>query len=271
MNDSIFELRQISKVFASNRDSSELSVLQGINLDIRENEFVCIVGPSGCGKSTLLRIISGLEPVTSGTVLYRGEPLVKPTQAIGMVFQNYSLMPWLNAEGNIGLGLNFKRMDHPKQTAIVDHYLKIIGLEKFRKAYPHELSGGMQQRVAIARSLANDPDVVLMDEPFGALDAYTRIQLQQELLRIWENHKKTIIFVTHSVDEAIYLADRILLMSRRNGSIEHDIRIDMPRIRDRSDPTYAKLNQALLKELEQLNRLAPANEESILDSEERRA
>lgn len=257
MTEEIFKLQNISKVFVTGRDEARLSVLKDIDLSIGENEFVCIVGPSGCGKSTLLRIIAGLETASGGTVLYRNQPLLKPTQAIGMVFQNYSLMPWLNVEDNIALGLNFKKMEKGSKQEIVAHYLEIIGLEKFRKAYPHELSGGMQQRVAIARSLANDPDVVLMDEPFGALDAYTRIQLQKELLRIWQKEKKTILFVTHSVDEAIYLADRILLMSRREGAIEHDIRVDMPRIRERSNPTYARLNQELLDELEQLNNLVP--------------
>lgn len=253
MSDLIFQLKNVRKDFINSGDESLLTVLEDTSLDIRENEFVCLVGPSGCGKSTLLRIISGLEPATSGTVLYRGQPHEKATQAIGMVFQNYSLMPWLDVEENIGMGLTFKKMEKAEKKEIVDHYLDIVGLTKFRKAHPHELSGGMQQRVAIARSLANDPDVVLMDEPFGALDAYTRIQLQKELLRIWETHKKTIIFVTHSVDEAVYLADRILLMSRRNGVIEHDIRVDMPRIRDRSNPEYARLNKTLLDELENLN------------------
>ena len=257
MSDLIFQLQNVHKDFINDRDGSTLTVLKDTTLDIRENEFVCLVGPSGCGKSTLLRIIAGLEPATGGTVQYRGQLHQEPTQAIGMVFQNYSLMPWLNVEDNIGLGLTFKKMKPAEKKEIVDHYLEIVGLTKFRKAYPHELSGGMQQRVAIARSLANDPDVILMDEPFGALDAYTRIQLQKELLRIWQNGKKTIIFVTHSVDEAVYLADRILLMSRRNGAIEEDIWIDMPRIRDRSDPAYAKLNQDLLDELEQLNSPLP--------------
>lgn len=253
MSDLIFQLKNVRKDFTTNQAGGVLTVLKDTLLDIRENEFVCLVGPSGCGKSTLLRIIAGLEPATTGTVLYRDEPHDRPSQAIGMVFQNYSLMPWLNVEDNIGLGLTFKKTASGERKQVVDHYLEIVGLTKFRKAYPHELSGGMQQRVAIARSLANDPDVLLMDEPFGALDAFTRIQLQKELLRIWENDKKTIIFVTHSVDEAVYLADRILLMSRREGAIEHDIRVDMPRIRDRSDPAYANLTQTLLDELEQLN------------------
>ncbi len=255
MEQPIIRVEDISKSFVSEGGKNDLSVLKNINLDIRENEFVCIVGPSGCGKSTLLRILAGLEASTEGRVVYRGQTLNKPTREIGLVFQNYSLMPWLNVEDNIALGLDFKKLPREDKQNTVDKYLKIIGLESFRRSMPHELSGGMQQRVAIARSLANDPDVVLMDEPFGALDAYTRIQLQKELLRIWQQDKKTIIFVTHSVDEAIYLADRIILMSKRNGSIEQDIRVDMPRIRDRSDQRYARLNQTLLDELEQLNNI----------------
>lgn len=255
MIQSILSIDKISKTFNPEGNRESLPVLENINIDIQENEFVCIIGPSGCGKSTLLRIVAGLEPSTEGTVIYRGEKLNKPRKEIGMVFQNYSLMPWLNVEDNISMGLNFKRVPKLEKKKTVDEFLKIIGLENFRKSYPHELSGGMQQRVAIARALANNPDVVLMDEPFGALDAYTRILLQKELLRIWEYDKKTIIFVTHSVDEAIYLADRIILMSRRHGHIDREIYVDIPRIRDRSDSRYAKLTQELLEELEQLNNL----------------
>lgn len=251
----IISVNNITKTFNSEGRLGDLTVLQNMNVDIQENEFVCIVGPSGCGKSTLLRLIAGLESPTEGNVIYRGENLIKPQKEIGMVFQNYSLMPWLNVEDNIAMGLNFKRALKSEKKKKVDEFLKIIGLENFRKSYPHELSGGMQQRVAIARTLANSPDVVLMDEPFGALDAYTRILLQKELLRIWEYDKKTIIFVTHSVDEAIYLADRIILMSGRKGAISRDVSVDMPRIRDRADSRYAKLTQELLEELEQLNNL----------------
>lgn len=253
MNDIVFKLNNIGKVY-NEKDKNKLTVIKDFNLEIRENEFLCIVGPSGCGKSTLLRILAGLELPTEGEIYYRNQVLNKPIKDIGMVFQNYSLMPWLNVEDNIALGLKFQNMSKEEQKKIVNEYLEIIGLSKFRHLRPYELSGGMQQRVAIARSLANNPDVVLMDEPFGALDAYTRIQLQKELLRIWENHKKTIVFITHSVDEAVYLADRIILMSRDKGSISVDTQVDIPRIRDRSNPRYAELNQELLDALEQLNK-----------------
>ncbi len=253
MEQPIIKIDGISKTFITEGSREKLDVLEDININVKENEFVCIIGPSGCGKSTLLRVIAGLEPATDGEVFYRGEKLVKPRREIGMVFQNYSLMPWLSVEDNISMGLNFKKASKEEKKKTVDKFLGIVGLENFRKSYPYELSGGMQQRVAIARALANSPDVLLMDEPFGALDAYTRILLQKELLRIWEYDKRTIIFVTHSVDEAIYLADRIIMMSRRKGFIEREIAIDMPRIRDRSDPRYAKLTQELLEEFERLN------------------
>jgi NitT/TauT family transport system ATP-binding protein/sulfonate transport system ATP-binding protein len=256
MTQKIINVENISKTFFSEGRKNDLKVLEDINLEVNENEFVCIVGPSGCGKSTLLRIMSGLEKATKGRVLYHNKTLIEPIKEIGMVFQNYSLMPWLNVENNIALGLKFKKISKNEQQEIVDEYLQIIGLNDFRKSYPHQLSGGMQQRVAIARTLANDPDIVLMDEPFGALDAYTRIQLQRELLRIWEHQKKTIIFVTHSVDEAIYLADRIILMSKQGGAFHSDIRVDIPRERERSNIKYAELNQALLEEFEKLNNIS---------------
>lgn len=251
MDKNIYRIAGVKKSFEV--DGNELRVIEEANITIEENEFVCLVGPSGCGKSTLLRMLAGLDTPTKGTIFFKDHPLCAPTKDIGMVFQNYSLMPWQNVEDNIALGLKFQGVPKVKQKLVIDEYLDIIGLTKFRKSYPHQLSGGMQQRVAIARSLANDPEVVLMDEPFGALDAHTRIQLQKELLRIWENHKKTIIFVTHSVDEAIYLADRIIMMSKDHGKIEADIPVNIPRVRERSDPRYAKLNQALLEKLEVLN------------------
>ncbi|MBG9979757.1 ABC transporter ATP-binding protein [Facklamia sp. DSM 111018] len=253
MENIIFDIKKVKKFFNEHKEN-ELEVIKDLSLQVKENEFLCIVGPSGCGKSTLLRIMAGLESATSGEVIYRGKRHTKPTADIGMVFQSYSLMPWLNVEDNIGLGLKFKNIKENKKRAIVDEYLEIIGLEKFRKSAPHELSGGMQQRVAIARSLANNPDVILMDEPFGALDAYTRIQLQKELLRIWQGHKKTIVFITHSVDEAVYLADRIILLNKNGGEIAVNVDVNIERVRDRTNPKYVELNQKLLNALEDLNK-----------------
>ena len=250
----IISIKNISKSYSNGEKTSEFSVLEGVNIDIEENQFVSLVGPSGCGKSTLLRIVAGLETKTSGEVFYKKQLQEKPRSEIGMVFQNYSLMPWLNARQNIMLGLDFKGVSKKEKEEIVAHYLAVIGMKDFGRAMPHELSGGMQQRVAIARTLASNPDVVLMDEPFGALDAYTRMLLQKELLNIWEKDKKTIIFVTHSVDEAIYLSDRIILMSKDKGKIFRDEKIDMMRPRDRSNPLYGQLTEEFFADLERVNR-----------------
>jgi len=239
----------LEKVFHSQNDM-EITALTEMNLSVPENEFLCILGPSGCGKSTLLRIIAGLEKASSGKVFYNGREHTKPCREIGMVFQSYSLMPWLNVLDNIALGLEFASVSKPERMAIAREYLDMIGMSNFGKAFPYELSGGMQQRVAIARALANNPDVLLMDEPFGALDAYTRIIMQKELLRIWEQRKKTILFVTHSVDEAVYLADRIILMSGNPGRIKKEIAITIPRVRERSNPRYGELTSELLALLE---------------------
>jgi len=243
------QVEHLEKIYCSQNDM-KITALTDINLSIRENEFLCILGPSGCGKSTFLRIVAGLEESSSGKVFYDDQKHVKPRREIGMVFQNYSLMPWLNVLDNIALGLDFAKMPKAKRIHIAKKYLDMIGMSGFGESFPYELSGGMQQRVAIARALANNPDVLLMDEPFGALDAYTRIIMQKELLRIWEQHKVTIIFVTHSVDEAVYLADRIVLMSSNPGRIKKDIAVSIPRIRERSNPLFGELTEELLTLLE---------------------
>ncbi|MEG3007261.1 MAG: ABC transporter ATP-binding protein [Oscillospiraceae bacterium] len=250
MSQPIIEVKNVDKFFPSKDNKDELKVLKNVNLAIEENQFVCLVGASGCGKSTLLRILAGLEEATNGEVLYKNEKHKSPRKEIGMVFQNYSLMPWLNVQDNITLGLDFNKTAKQEKNKIAAEYLEMIGMTEFSQSMPYELSGGMQQRVAIARALANNPDIVLMDEPFGALDAYTRIQLQKELLRIWEKHKKTIVFVTHSVDEAIYLADRIIFVSKTNGGIEKDIYVNMDRPRERKNPEYGKLTEELLEDLQ---------------------
>lgn len=238
-------LKNVKKDFITGK-GDKVAALGNVNLSVPESEFVCILGPSGCGKSTLLRIIAGLESATEGEVIYRGKPITGAHKEIGMVFQNYSLMPWLNVRDNIALGLGFAGIGKKERLERAEYYMEMIHMQEFAKAFPYELSGGMQQRVAIARALANDPDVLLMDEPFGALDAYTRIVLQQELLSIWEKHKKTILFVTHSVDEAIYLADRVIFMAPKPSRIEKEFLIDMPRIRQRNNPRYGELTEEML-------------------------
>ncbi len=212
---------------------------------------MCIVGPSGCGKSTLLRMIAGLDKTTGGSIEYRGEEINRPRREIGMVFQEYSLLPWRTVLDNVALGLEFSGVSRSTRETTAMEYLRIVSMETFSHAYPHELSGGMRQRAAIVRALANNPDILLMDEPFGALDAHTRILLQKELLRVWESHRKTILFVTHGVDEAIYLADRIIVISARPGRILETITVDMERPRDRKHPAYGRLVEHILAILQQ--------------------
>lgn len=246
---SCLTIENLSKNFISEKGNT-VYALKKTTIDIYENDFVCIVGPSGCGKSTLLRIIAGLETATTGKVFYYGKELKEPTRDIGMIFQQYSLLPWRTVADNIVLGLEFKKTSKAIKKKVIQKYLEMINMKEFHNAYPFELSGGMQQRVAIARALANNPEVLLMDEPFGALDAHTRILMQKELLYIWEKNKKTILFVTHSVDEAIYLADKIMVMSRGPGKIKKIIDVDMPRPRNRADITYAEMSNDILIMLE---------------------
>ncbi len=228
-----------------------VQALKDINFEVGAHEFICLVGPSGCGKSTLLRIIAGLEQASSGSVMYQDTPIRAPHRQIGMVFQEYSLFPWRTVLDNVATGMEFAGYERRDRERRALDYLQLVGLESFTQAFPYELSGGMQQRVAIARALATDPDVLLMDEPFGALDAYTRIVLQKELLRIWQTNRKTILFVTHSVDEAIFLADRIFVMSATPGMIREIIDVPMPRPRDRANPRYGALAVHILARLEQ--------------------
>ncbi len=249
MQEPIIRIQSVSKSYRTER--TRVQALAEIDLAVNENDFICFVGPSGCGKSTLLRIIAGLDVASSGTVLYRGVPLAKPKREIGMVFQEYSLLPWRSVLDNVALGLEFSRVRKKERLRMAGAFLKTVGLDSFKQALPHELSGGMQQRVAIARALANNPDLLLMDEPFAAVDAHTRILLQKELLRIWEQNLKTVVFVTHSVDEAIYLADRIVVMSARPGKITEIIDVSMPRPRNRANPEYGRMAEKILDLLEQ--------------------
>jgi ABC-type nitrate/sulfonate/bicarbonate transport system ATPase subunit len=249
IEENVIRVEALSKRYGT-ENGTAIHALDRVDLDVRTNDFICIVGPSGCGKSTLLRIVAGLELATEGCVQYRDTLLTGPGRQIGMVFQEYSLLPWRNVLDNVGLGPEFAGAPSSERLGVARSFLKLVGMESFERAYPYELSGGMQQRVAIARSLANNPDVLLMDEPFGALDAHTRILLQKELLRIWENHRKTVLFVTHSVDEAIFLGDRIVIMSSRPGKILEVIDVDMPRPRDRSHSSYGRMAAHILDILE---------------------
>jgi NitT/TauT family transport system ATP-binding protein len=233
----------VGKVFpGAGRD---VVALQDINLAIPRGQFVCLLGPSGCGKSTLLNAVAGFALPSSGTIVADGQPVTGPGPARGMVFQEYALFPWMTVADNIAFGLEIKGLPKAGIAATVDRLLAMLSLGDFRHRYPKDLSGGMRQRVAIARVLALDSPIMLMDEPFGALDALTRRNLQDELLRIWSELKKTIIFVTHSIEEAIYLADRIVVMTYRPGTVKRDLLVDLPRLRD---PAAAEFN-ALKREL----------------------
>jgi NitT/TauT family transport system ATP-binding protein len=241
--------KSISKSFET-KNGDILQAVASVTLSVSKNDFVCIVGPSGCGKSTLLRIIAGLESASSGSVLFREHEVRKPNPEIGMVFQEYSLFPWLPVIDNVAAGPEFSGMRKTERLGIAAQYLEVVGMSEFASAFPHELSGGMRQRVAIARAFANDPEILLMDEPFGSLDAHTRVLLQKELLRIWETHRKTVLFVTHSVDEAVYLADRLVIMSARPGEIREILDIGMDRPRSRANPSFGKLADHILQQLE---------------------
>ena len=240
------QIRHVSKIFRAG--AREVVALQDINLDIRRSEFVCLLGPSGCGKSTLLNAVAGFSVPTAGSILIDGLPVIGPGPERGMVFQEYALFPWMTVEKNIAFGLEIKNIPKATIREKVNLLLDTLHLRDFHDRFPKDLSGGMRQRVAIARVLALDSPIMLMDEPFGALDALTRRNLQDELLRIWSEFKKTIIFVTHSIEESIYLADRTIVMSYRPGQIKKKISIAMPHQRD---PSSAEFN-ALKRELSQL-------------------
>jgi NitT/TauT family transport system ATP-binding protein len=240
----------LSKWFAK-ETGEQIDTLVDISFDVREGEFICILGPSGCGKTTLLRIIAGLEKPSGGSIRIDGKDLMDTSPKLGMIFQDYSLYPWRTVCDNIGFGLEMQGVAREKRQETVKNYLSLTGLTEFGSSYPYELSGGMRQRVAVVRSLAVDPLVLLMDEPFGALDAQTRNKLQNDLLDIWEKTKKTILFVTHSVDEAVFLADRIVVLTARPGRICDIIPISLPRPRDRTSAEFATLRRRVLALLNQ--------------------
>jgi NitT/TauT family transport system ATP-binding protein len=229
------------------RGEDTVHVLEDINLDARDGEFLCIVGPSGCGKSTLLNIVGGFLKPTRGDVWIDSEPVTAPDPRRIFVFQERGVFPWLTVEGNVGFGLF--RLPRREKVQRIAHYVKLVGLSGFEKAYPRELSGGMKQRLEVARALAVNPDMLFLDEPFGALDSITRLIMRRELLRIWEAEKKTILFVTHDIEESVQLADRVVVMSARPGSIRQIVEIDIPHPRDISSRRYLHLRDAIFEEI----------------------
>lgn len=229
------------------RDGTATRVLENIDLEVSQAEFLCLLGPSGCGKSTLLNICAGFLAPSGGKVAIDGEPVTGPDPRRIFVFQERGVFPWLTVEGNIGFGL-FK-LPKSEQRDRIAHYIKLVGLMGFEKAYPQELSGGMKQRLEVARALAVNPDMLFLDEPFGALDSITRLIMRGELLRIWEAEKKTIVFVTHDIDEAVQLADRVVVMSTRPATIQRIVDIDIEHPRDISSARYLALRDGIFNEI----------------------
>jgi NitT/TauT family transport system ATP-binding protein len=247
MSSPIVQVRDVCMRFPGKAPGTFIDVLEHVDLDVRAGEFVCIVGPSGCGKSTLLNAIAGFLQPTSGSILVAGAPVRGPDPRRIFVFQERGVFPWLTVEENIGFGLF--RMAESEKRARIAHYVQMVGLRGFEHSYPRELSGGMKQRLEVARALAVDPDVLYLDEPFGALDSITRLQMRRELLRIWQAEKKTILFVTHDIEESVQLADRVVVLSARPGKVRRIVDIDIPHPRDLSDPRYIALRDEIFGEI----------------------
>lgn len=258
----ILEVKQLGKVYQSAKGA--VTALQDINFKTHRRELVCVIGASGCGKSTLVRILAGLESHTSGEVLLDGKPVTGPGRDRGMVFQGYTLFPWLSVKKNVMFGLEMNNIGASEAGREAELWLELVGLEKFANAFPHELSGGMKQRVAIARALVNQPRILLMDEPFGALDALSRAKMQAHLLEIWRNIDITIVFITHDLDEAIFLADRILVLKAHPGEVQELIEVPVPRPRSAEQYTSPEF-LATRAQLEAL--IHPPEPESEVDAE----
>jgi len=241
------EIQGLSKRYETG--DGEITALSSTSLAIGEGEFVCLLGPSGCGKSTLLKIVAGLIPPTGGAIRIDGRPVTGPGPDRAVVFQDYALFPWMTVTENVEFGLAARGVDAARRRRTSAELLRAVGLADFAGRYPHHLSGGMKQRVSIARALAVDPVLLLMDEPFGALDAQTRYVMQQELLRIWRAYRKTVLFVTHSIDEALYLGDRVVIMTARPGRIKEDLRVPSERPRDISSAEFGALRRHALDQL----------------------
>src|SRR3979490_2619134 len=233
---SAVSLRNLSICFPGKRPGQQIDVLESVSAEVAHGEFVCIVGPSGCGKSTLLNIVAGFIEATSGEVLVEGEQVQGPNSRRIFVFQENGVFPWLNVRENVGFGL--RQSTRKERDLTIARYIDMVSLAGFENAYPHELSGGMRQRVEIARALAANPDIIYMDEPFGALDFLTRMKMRADLVRIWQSEKKTILFVTHDIEEAVQLADRILIMSQRPATIQEIVDVDLARPRDLDSHGY---------------------------------
>lgn len=243
--DAKLRIENLGMVFE--RDGKSIPVLENINLDVADGEFICLVGPSGCGKSTLLNTLAGFVAPTSGSVVIDGETVSGPDPRRILVFQEHGVFPWLTVEGNIGFGLS--KIPRAERAERIAHYVQLVRLQGFEHSYPSDLSGGMKQRLQVARALAVNPDILYLDEPFGALDSITRVIMRGELLRIWQTERRTIFFVTHDIDEAVQLADRVVVLSSRPARVQDILRIDISHPRNISSPRYLQLRDDLLKQI----------------------
>lgn len=257
-SNSVIRVRDLWMSFRPPGGGEPVHVLENINLDVRSGEFVCIVGPSGCGKSTLLNIIGGFLKATKGGASIEGQEVQGPDARRIFVFQENGVFPWLKVEENIGFGLS--RLEPAERKKIVSHYIEMVGLTGFERAYPKELSGGMRQRVEIARALAANPAIIYMDEPFGALDFLTRLKMRSDLVRIWRAEKKTILFVTHDIEEAVQLADRVLVMSRRPATIQTIVPVPLARPRDLDSHDYLEVRDSIFKAMGMSIKIGEAEE-----------
>ena len=245
MSEPVIRVKDLALSFAGKKGGGPIEVLRSINLEVKGGEFVCIVGPSGCGKTTLLNIITGFLKQSQGEVFVQGAPVKGPDPRRVFVFQDNGVFPWLTVEQNIGFGLS--RRPRSEQRDIVHRYVQMVGLTGFEKAYPRELSGGMRQRVEIARALAPNPEIIYMDEPFGALDFITRLKMRADLTRIWQEERKTILFVTHDIEESVQLADRVVVLSSRPGTIRKQVQIELARPRDLDSPEYLETRDEIFR------------------------
>ncbi|MCL4517554.1 MAG: ABC transporter ATP-binding protein [Firmicutes bacterium] len=241
-------ISNLSKTFLINNGEKRIDALLNIHLEVEDQEFICLVGPSGCGKSTLLKILAGLEAADEGLATLDEEIISKPDPDRGMIFQEYALFPWRTVRKNVEFGLEIKGYRPEQRLRISQKYLALVGLLGFADAYPHQLSGGMKQRVAIARSLSLDPKILLMDEPFGALDAFSRLRMQEEITRIWNEEHRTVVFVTHDIDEAIFLGDRVVVMTPQPGRIKSIIPIGLGRPRNRNSHDFLRIRDRVYAE-----------------------
>ena len=242
----------VSRTFAAPHGGAPMRALDPVTLEVADNDFITILGPSGCGKSTLLRAVAGLDTPTTGHIALDGVTVARPGADRGMVFQSYTLFPWLTVRENVCFGLREKGMAASRQRELSDAYIEKVGLSGFEAHFPKQLSGGMQQRTALARALANDPKILLLDEPFGALDHQTRELMQELLLGIWEQDRKTVLFVTHDIDEAIFMASRVVVMTARPGRVKFDMAVELPHPREyrvKTTPEFATLKRRLTEEI----------------------